>query len=707
MKLRLFTSFILAFSFIIFTWAIITTPGSQVMTVIADGDSYTVCPIGPPTCDFDTIQAAVDVADDGDLIKVAAGIYTDVHRYDAPDNYIGSDKVAQVVYISKSITLKGGYTDAFAEPPNSEDNPTTLNAGGQGRIFFIAGNISPTIEGFRITGGDAAGFGGDRFGQGAGGGVYVFTATAKLSYNHVFSNTAPGCGGGLYLHYSNATLANNTITNNTTAFCDGGGFYLNRSAATLISNTIANNYAKMRDAGGLFLFSSDATLANNIITGNNARSDGGGLYLASGDDITLSDNNISDNVASEFGGGLYMGGSSATLLGNTISRNIAGNSGGGLHLGRNDVVLDGNSIIGNTADKSGGGLLLFDNYRVLLSNNVVADNRADESGSGLYVVGSPLQLLHTTIARNVGGDGSGLYITAWCDNYTPPFSCFGSVVSMKNTVLVSHTVGISVTSVSIVGPTIDSIARLDATLWGTNVWANELDWKGDGIIITGSHNIWANPDFVDPVNGDYHLGPGSAAIDAGINAGVITDIDGDLRIYGTGPDLGADEFVPPPISTTLTFDSGTASLPASLVYTDTQSLPTRLDFPAGAVSHPTDVWLRPTFATSPAGFAFAGHAFELTAYQGGSAQLDLAFNKPVTVTIHYSEADVRPVSDEEQLRLRWWDGDEWLDAVQTCDLASTYTRDLDNNVLSVAICHLSQFALYGPTNQVYLPIILR
>jgi hypothetical protein len=40
---------------------------------------------------------------------------------------------------------------------------------------------------------------------------------------------------------------------------------------------------------------------------------------------------------------------------------------------------------------------------------------------------------------------------------------------------------------------------------------------------------------------DYHLGPGSAAIDAGTNAGVTTDFDGEARPQGSGFDIGFDE----------------------------------------------------------------------------------------------------------------------------------------------------------------------
>ena len=43
-------------------------------------------------------------------------------------------------------------------------------------------------------------------------------------------------------------------------------------------------------------------------------------------------------------------------------------------------------------------------------------------------------------------------------------------------------------------------------------------------------------------SGDYHIGSGSAAINAGIDAGVRTDLDGHPRPIGSGFDIGAYEF---------------------------------------------------------------------------------------------------------------------------------------------------------------------
>ena len=65
---------------------------------------------------------------------------------------------------------------------------------------------------------------------------------------------------------------------------------------------------------------------------------------------------------------------------------------------------------------------------------------------------------------------------------------------LTNSIIVGHSVGITAT------------AEASATLEGT-LWDNETDWAGVGTIVTGTVNVWGNPDFVDPATGDYHIGP--------------------------------------------------------------------------------------------------------------------------------------------------------------------------------------------------------
>jgi hypothetical protein len=143
---------------------------------------------------------------------------------------------------------------------------------------------------------------------------------------------------------------------------------------------------------------------------------------------------------------------------------------------------------------------------------------------------------------------------------------------------------------------------------------------------------------------------------------------------------------------------------ASLRSSDTQDLPTRLDLPASAVAANTTLVLTPTIAMAPHGWAFAGHAFDLGASQAGAAVPDLAFGAPVAVTISYSAGDARLIADPSRLAMWWWNGTAWQDAAETCSSTATFARDPFARTIGVAICRTGRFALFGPTQQVYLPL---
>jgi hypothetical protein len=410
-----------------------------------------VCPSG---CAFSSIQNAVDAATPGEVIQIAQGVYNGVHAQAG---------ITQVVYISKSITLRGGYNDDFSAQ-NPLSYPTTVDAQGQGRVLVIVGSgISPTIEGLRITGGAAP----DPLDKGAG--VYVEDAGGIISGNLIYSNTADYYGGGLYLSWSAARLINNDILSNTASVGSGGGVELNGGTPIVEGNTIQNNKTEY---------------------------DGGGVYI-SGNDVTLRGNTITDNEAG-FGGGVYVINSSLTL-----ERNVIG---------------------GNTAS-SGGGLYFWDSESRLV-NNVIIDNEGTWRGAGVCVAqGAAPRLIHTTIARNSGGstgDGSGVTVV---DDTSNPGTGDVSSILMTNTILMGHTIGITVAS--------GCTATLEATLWHANV----TDRAGAGLIDhTNDHS--GDPAFTAD---GYHLKSDSAALDRGVNAGVTTDIDGDKRPIEGAYDIGADE----------------------------------------------------------------------------------------------------------------------------------------------------------------------
>jgi hypothetical protein len=71
-----------------------------------------------------------------------------------------------------------------------------------------------------------------------------------------------------------------------------------------------------------------------------------------------------------------------------------------------------------------------------------------------------------------------------------------------------------------------------------NIFAN-VGNPGAG---TSGNNLTADPKFVNPANGDFHLQPGSPAIDKGTSLPEVPcDFDGKKRPAGSGYDIGALE----------------------------------------------------------------------------------------------------------------------------------------------------------------------
>jgi hypothetical protein len=228
-----------------------------------------------------------------------------------------------------------------------------------------------------------------------------------------------------------------------------------------------------------------------MVLSNTSLEDGGGLHLDTSV-ITLRDSLIQNNTADDDGGGAYLFQvQAATIHSTEFVRNAATDKGGAMHLREGDLSV---------------------------FNSILAANTAYE-GSGMYLDNASSHSVHTTIARN--GGQSGIRLVGQ------------SAVALTNTILASHTVGVSVIE--------GSTGTLAATLWGSGAWANQEDWGGGGSLETGSHNYQHDPAFVAPDAGDYHIGPGSGALDRGLGSRIFEDIDGDPRPIGAAPDLGADE----------------------------------------------------------------------------------------------------------------------------------------------------------------------
>ncbi len=444
-------------------------PGDLFVTTDGSG---TGCTQANP-CDLVT---ALSQAIDGDTIYVAQGTYTGAGT--------------AVVTVTKSITLFGGWDGTTTTPPVRDPAvyPTTLDGETARRGIYISGNITPTLDGFIITRGNASN-----------------------------AATDPGYGGGIYSSGANPIVTNNVITNNvaytsTTDWAQGGGIcvygsYVTPVMAVISGNLIANNAASTAHRG-----------------------EGGGLEVRYGSGIVVSNNTFQGNIAGAtnngMGGGLYLYSSSAVVSGNLVQNNQAtptgAGFGGGFYSQFGDVTLSRNSVISNAAEH---GAVTFEyNTSVTLTNNIIAQNPA----GGVFFRGSasnPIAgiLAHNTIAQN---DKEGVYAGWYSSGY--------STLTLTNNIIVGHTTGIY----AYPDPNPNVVTATHTLFYGNG---NDTD----GSTITSTDEITgSDPLFLDPAGWNYHLRPNSPAIDTGTTVPwLTTDVDGDARPWPTGGDydIGADE----------------------------------------------------------------------------------------------------------------------------------------------------------------------
>ncbi|HTP10546.1 MAG TPA: choice-of-anchor Q domain-containing protein, partial [Anaerolineae bacterium] len=254
-------------------------------------------------------------------------------------------------------------------------------------------------------------------------------------------------------------------------------------SATVQGSWFETNYAWI--GGGLF--SQQAIAIRQTTFQNNSAGYGGGV---SGTDFDIQNSDFWHNAADNMGGGLRIGGK---------------------------ATVSSSRFISNTA-RYGGGVDVTVGADAALINNVIADNRANYTAGGLYTEAAMLLAWHTTLARNSSGDGTGAtFGTDWSGLY-------GTVAVMTNTILFSQTLAVSVT--------VNSTATLNGVLW----YSNTANIKGIGFF-TVTNELTGTPAFASD---GYHLTANSKAINTGVPAGVINDLDGEAR--DAAPDLGADEY---------------------------------------------------------------------------------------------------------------------------------------------------------------------
>jgi len=265
---------------------------------------------------------------------------------------------------------------------------------------------------------------------------------------------------------------------------DGRGFYFYRGEgeASVVSGFTITNGNVTNFGGGIYCCdNSSPTITNNTITGNSA-SYGGGIYCCDNSSPTITNNTITGNSGS-LGGGIYCkDNSSRTITNNTITENSA-YDGGGIYCCESSPTITNNTITGNSAGRYSGGIHCHAYSSPTITNNTITENSAYEYGGGIS-----------------------------CWDYSSP--------TITNTILWND-------------------SPQEIYLFSSSITVTYSDIQGGGW--PGIGNIDADPLFVDPENGDYHLLAGSPCIDAGTPEGAPPDdIEGNPR--DEFPDMGAYEY---------------------------------------------------------------------------------------------------------------------------------------------------------------------
>ena len=346
-----------------------------------------------------TIQAAVDLADDGTTVWVTNGVY-DAGGAVTPWGNACTNRVV----ITNAITVQsmnGPEVTIIEGAPGSNGSNDTDSVRG----VWMDGGCS--LIGFTITNGYTMATG-DILNDQSGGGIFMWT-NCTASNLVIRGSMANKDGGGAYL-CSGGTL-NNCILEGNTAFYRGGGAHTFMDGT--LNNCAVNDNVSYGGGGGVYV-RQGGMLNNCILNANVSESLGGGLYLYQTGTVngcTLSAN------SSDYGGGayLYQGGTmnDCTLRGNSTSggaggacldksgtmnnclviSNTAATYAGGVEIDyAGDETLNNCTIVGNTVSSGCGGMYLYQNGEL---NNCIVYGNTGTSAQDIYIDGGGETIRYT------------------------------------------------------------------------------------------------------------------------------------------------------------------------------------------------------------------------------------------------------------------------------------------------------------------------
>ena len=233
--------------------------------------TWTVCHDG--TCDFASLQSAINTAADGDVIQISAGTFTE----------------APIAIHNRDLTLAGSTLAV-----------TELSGSLTSRILSITGTSSVRLRDIRFIDGRAAGERGGAIAfyglaldidgcsfhnnhAGDGGAIFAEGAHLRVVASEFTNNAALGVshpdGGAIKLAGTTATLVRCVFLNNTAGY-SGGGVSQTAGSLWATSSVFDSNYAPLGGALEVYAHNFALTLVNCTLLNNVGQASSGSAVQA-------------------------------------------------------------------------------------------------------------------------------------------------------------------------------------------------------------------------------------------------------------------------------------------------------------------------------------------------------------------------------------------------------------------------------------------
>ena len=234
----------------------------------------------------------------------------------------------------------------------------------------------------------------------------------------------------------------------------------------------------------------------------------------------------------------------SVILTNTLFQGnqatLNGVGGGALVNGAGTSHSTGDQFIGNLAGTFGGGLQADGPMIIesdVFSGNIAGDVPALDLAGTVYTVANSL-FVNNVVTGSVAPLVAGINVEA------------AGPIFVVNDTLANAVPGTQPAMLSKTGPlfvTNTIVSGYSIALTGTGIAEDYNLFFDNGAnaptALSGGHSLVADPLFVNPAAGNFHLSSASPAINAGVDVGLRNDFDGDPRPIGAGFDIGFDEFL--------------------------------------------------------------------------------------------------------------------------------------------------------------------